>query len=66
MHLSSTLSPAISGFSGQSGASCGAGLAGEAVEGKTVPNQALTRAVLYIAETFRLAEMNFPAGRCLN
>jgi hypothetical protein len=45
---------------------CGAGLAGEAVEGKTVPNQALTRAVLYIAETFRLAEMNFPAGRCLN
>jgi hypothetical protein len=44
----------------------GAGLAGQAVEGKTVPNQALTRAVLCIAETFRLTEMNFPADRCLN
>ena len=46
--------------------SCEAGLAVQAVESETVPNQALTRAVLYIAETFRLAEMNFPAGRCLN
>jgi hypothetical protein len=44
----------------------GAGLAGQAVEGKTVPNQVLTRAVLCIAETFRLTEMNFPAGRCLS
>ena len=45
---------------------CGAGLAGQAVEWEIVPNQALTRAVLCIAETFRLTEMNFPAGRCLS
>ena len=43
----------------------GAGLAGQAVEWEIVPNQALTRAVLCIAETFRLTEMNFPADRCL-
>jgi len=45
---------------------CEAGLAGQAVEWETVPNQALTRAVLCIAKIFRLTEMNFPADRCLN
>ena len=43
----------------------GAGLPGQAVEWEIVPNQALTRAVLCIAGTFRLTEMNFPADRCL-
>ena len=45
---------------------CGAGLAGQVVEWEIVPNHALTRAVLCIAGTFRLTEMNFPAGRCLS
>ena len=44
---------------------CGAGLAGEAGESEIAPNQALTHAVLRIAETNSQTEMNFPSHSCL-